>query len=134
MQFLFSSVDMHTSATFLIFAFFAEKNLSKRKKKPGRFRKYIIAFIGVVLLFVLAIAFSFYQKVYAPNVAYSPDKPFLYIPTNATYNNLLAILSSKKIVENVESFEWVANRMNLQNNIHPGRYRLQPRMNNYDLV
>ncbi|MBA3648262.1 MAG: endolytic transglycosylase MltG [Chitinophagales bacterium] len=105
-----------------------------KKKKQGRVTKYVIAFGSVILLFLLIIGFSFYKKIYAPNVSFSNDKKYLFIPSGSRYDDLIRILTTKKIVRCVENFKWVSAQMNLDNNVHPGRYKLQPYMSNYDLV
>lgn len=96
--------------------------------------RYLIAFAIVTGISVLLIGYNFYHRVYAPNIIYENDKNYLYIPTGTDYEQLLAILTAKKTVKNIEAFEWVASKMNLQENVHPGKYRLQPQMNNYELV
>lgn len=96
--------------------------------------RYLVAFGVVALLFVLLIGYNFYHRVYAPNIIYSTDKNYLYIPTGTGYEQLLAILTAKKTVSNIEAFEWVATKMNLRENVHPGKYRLKQQMSNYELV
>lgn len=106
----------------------------KKKKTTGKIRKFIIAFLGIVVLFTFILGYSFYHRIYAPNVDYGGDKQFMYVPTGTDYAQLLAIIAEKKIVRNIESFNWVAARMSLPENIHAGRYRLSPGMSNYELV
>ncbi len=108
--------------------------MAKKKKSSSRLRRYLIAFAAVVGFFLLIIGYRFYHKVYAPNVSYADDKEYLYVPTGTGYTGLVALLKDKKIIKNVEAFQWVAMQMNLPSHVHAGRYKLEPRMNNYDLV
>jgi UPF0755 protein len=88
----------------------------------------------VIVLFILIIGYSFYHKVYGPNVEYSGENKYLYIPTGTDYEQLVALLANRKIIRNIEAFQWVAVQMNFPGNVHPGKYRLIPRMSNYELI
>ncbi|HAP01966.1 MAG TPA: endolytic transglycosylase MltG [Bacteroidetes bacterium] len=104
------------------------------KKKISRFRKVLIALISVVIISAIGVGYSFYQKIYSPNISANLDKQFLFVPTGCNYQQLINIISQKKIIVHSESFLWVAERMSLSENIHPGKYELQKGMSNYDLV
>lgn len=108
--------------------------MPKKKKSIGKLRRYAIAFLLVVGAFAVLLAYRYYHRVYAPNVEYASGKEYLYIPTGADYEQLLAIITEKKVVRNMEAFDWVAVQMNLPENVHPGKYRLEKNMNNYQLV
>lgn len=107
-----------------------------RKKKKGiaPWKKFLIAFGGIVLLSILIIAFSFYQKIYGPSVSVNPEDPYIYIPTGSNYDNLLSILQKNQLVHSIENFDWVARQMNLQSHIHPGKYHIENKMSNYALA
>jgi UPF0755 protein len=106
----------------------------KKGKMVPAWKKFLIAFVGVIALSALIIAFNFYNRVYAPSVSVNKEEPYLYIPTGSTYDNLLAILQQNQVVHSIEDFDWVAKWMNLQNNVHAGKYRLENRMSNYKLA
>ncbi|PCH98583.1 MAG: aminodeoxychorismate lyase [Bacteroidetes bacterium] len=106
------------------------------KKGSSSFLKIIL------LLLFLAICAGFgyfgftkYKSVYDPNVNLSGiDKAYLFIPSGSTYNDLVDLLTTSNYLIDNSSFEWVAERKNLSNNIHPGRYLIKDNMNNDDLV
>lgn len=105
------------------------------KKKWSRTKKIIIAFVAVAVVGGISLSYDLFQRIYSPNVTViKGEKNFLYIPTGTTFPELINLLSSKKIVYNTESFRWVAQRMQLPENLHPGRYELTDKMSNYDLV
>ncbi|MCY7409349.1 MAG: endolytic transglycosylase MltG [Chitinophagales bacterium] len=109
--------------------------MARKKIKPfSKLKKVLIAFGIVLFLSLLLIGFDFYLKIYAPAITITNDDPYLYIPTGSSYENLLAIISQKKISHSIEDFDWVAGKMNLPSNVKPGKYRLQPRMSNYALA
>jgi len=109
--------------------------VAKKKKKSisGR-KKFLIAFGGIIFLSILIIAFNFFLKICAPSVSVNPKEPFLYIPTGSNYDQLLAIIEKNHLVHSIENFDWVARQMNLQNNVHAGKYRIENRMSNYALA
>lgn len=108
--------------------------MAKKKKSQSKLRRYLLAFLVVVGVFIALIGYRFYHRIYAPNIAYADEKEFLFVPTGCDYEQLLAILSEHKVVRNIEAFEWVAMQMKLPENVHPGRYRLKKNMSNYELV
>jgi UPF0755 protein len=106
------------------------------RKKKGRglkIKKFLIALAGIVLLFIIALGGNFYLKIYAPSISVNKNDPYVYIPTGSNYDELLVILQDRHTVHSIENFDWVARRMNLQNNIHPGKYRINSGMSNYAL-
>jgi UPF0755 protein len=121
---------------FLNLSFFAKKiSVAKKKKKSiSGGRKFLIAFGSIVLLSILIISFNFGLKIYAPSVSVNPKEPYLYIPTGSNYNHLLAIIQKRHLVHSIENFDWVARQMNLQKNVHAGKYRIENRMSNYALA
>lgn len=105
------------------------------KKKQGKTKKILIAFIAMAAIGGASLAYDLYQRLYSPNVIVGAhEKNFLYIPTGTTFQQLVNLVADRKIVSNSESFRWVAQRMELPQHLHPGRYELTDRMSNYDLV
>ncbi len=97
-------------------------------------RKIIGFTITILLILIAVVGFQFYQRIYSANISgVDKDNPFLYIPTNATYEQVCTLLSDAGL-HNLESFRWVAAKMNYPNKVKAGRYRLTDGMNNIDLV
>jgi len=97
--------------------------------------KYIL--YGILVVFIIAgIKVSdIYHKAYGANI-FTPDKKslYIYIPTGAEINDVYALLYDAKLVKNTNTFEWVAERKKYSRHIHPGRYKIQNRMSNNDLI
>ncbi len=94
--------------------------------------------VGVVVLPVLilgiVIGLRFYERIYDANISVvNKDDPFLYIPTDATYEQVCQLLSEAGL-DDLSSFRWVANKMNYPNKVKAGRYRLIDGMSNIELV
>ena len=113
------------------------KEKKKSKKKGGKRASRITVFvvIGILLVFGLAFAYWAYKTVMSSNVT-TPDgkEAIIFIPTGSTYNDLQAILSEAKVLDNEQSFNWVAKQKELSTNIRPGRYVLKNGMSNNQLV
>lgn len=96
-----------------------------------------IILFGILLVFIIAgIEISrIYHKAYAANI-FTPDKKTVYIciPTGSSCEDVFRILYDANLVKNKHSFEWVADRKNYRKHVNPGRYRINNRMSNNDLV
>ncbi len=98
--------------------------------------KKILIWITVVLLAAGgSAAFLFYQAVYAPNLILAGKTiDYIYIPTNSNFDDVMKILSEKKILQSMQTFEWLAKRKNYTNKVLPGRYRVNNNMSNSELI
>lgn len=104
------------------------KDKNKKKIKRGMWTGVL-----VMLLVVGTIGFIAYQRLYTPNVKVTDDG-FLYIPTGATFENVVSILAEKAVIKDELTFRWAARQMKYEENVKPGRYRIESGMSNVDLV
>ncbi len=102
------------------------------KSKGGIFKKVII------LLVLGALAFGgywAYENILKSNVHLNGKKfTYLYIKTNASFDDVLNELYSENIIDDHASFEWLAKNMHLQDNINSGKYRIDAKMSNRSIV
>jgi UPF0755 protein len=105
----------------------------RRKKSRG---SRIIFYIIIILIIAGGIAgYQLYKTILKPNTWVKDDKAtFIYIPRNSDFEDLKTILYEKGIVINRISFEWLAKKKNLANNIHSGRYKIYSGMSNDELI
>ncbi len=94
-------------------------------------RKNLLILLSLLFLIVSGYVYS---KLFSSNTGDFKDKKYLYIKTGSDYNQLLQQLKDSQLVENLNSFEWTADKMNLKSNIHPGRYELMEGNGNYKIV
>jgi UPF0755 protein len=93
----------------------------------------------ITSLFILALivfaGYWAYINLYKPNVN-TGEKNFkyVYVPSDADYDGLLSALYEEDVIENHKTFEWMASRMDLEQNIHPGKYRINKGMNNRQII
>jgi len=102
----------------------------KNKKK----KKIIIS----ILISVIIIAggagiygYSIYKDIFKANVT---KDAYLYIPTDADYNELTDSLIALNVISDIEAFKKTASLKKYKNKIHPGRYKLNKGMTNNELV
>lgn len=112
----------------------AKKKKGLLKKNP-KLKKFLIAFVGVVFVAVIILIYSFYRRVYSPNVVLdSNQSKFIDIPTGSNFSNVVQILSKQGVLKNTATFEWVAQQMNYVNHVKPGKYSIKNKMSNKELV
>lgn len=91
----------------------------------------------VTLIITAAIAGAGYwafQNFYKSKVKLSKDYEFIYIQTAYDLNDILFELKDKNILSDTEKFEWLAKQMDLESNIHPGKYRITNGMSTRQII
>lgn len=94
-------------------------------------RIYLILIVCLVLL--LGTATNFSLKLFRSNTNNQFDQGYLYIPTGSNLDDVVAIIKAQHILNNTESFKWVASKMNFKN-IKPGKYKITKGLSNIELV
>ncbi|MCF8364524.1 MAG: endolytic transglycosylase MltG [Bacteroidales bacterium] len=105
----------------------------------SKIRKNIIRVIFIfVLLIILAAAttaYFFWRAVYKNNITLpARELSYVFIKTGSDYPVLLKNMEQSGLLLNVETFNWLALRKNLQNHVYPGRYEIKAGMNNDELI
>lgn len=103
------------------------KTKKKTKKKSGSWKL-------LVILAFIAVGGFFFFEVFGPNTASFTKDEYLYIKTNATYSDVIEAIEENNIVRDLSGFKLVAKTLKLEDNIHPGRYKITSGMSNYNLV
>jgi UPF0755 protein len=92
----------------------------------------------ILLAVIIGIGFAGYWayiNLYKPNVNLEGKNfKYIYIPSDADFDVLLNELYSEGVIENHKTFEWMAKRMDLDKNVHPGKYRINNGMNNRQII
>ena len=105
------------------------------RKKQSFFKKFIWSLLGVLLISGAITAFVFYSRIYQSNVSLDYQKEvFIYIPSSASFEDVLQQLTLEGIIINSSSFRWISERKRYTNNIKSGRYLIRDGMNNNELV
>ncbi len=91
---------------------------------------WIISIAGLVALGIFS--YSIYNSIFSPNTKFNSNTATVYIPTGATYRT--AIDSLKPLIDDLSSFDAVAQKKGYAANVKAGKYILRKGMNNNDLV
>lgn len=101
-------------------------------KSGGIFKKIILMLVLAALVFG---GYWAYENIFKSNVHLNGKKyTYIYIKTNATFNDVLDELYSQNIIDDHESFEWMAKEMDLPEHINSGKYRIDAKMSNRSIV
>lgn len=99
------------------------------KKSKGGF------LISLIVLVALAFgAYYGYQQFFAKVNLKDKNYTYIFIEHNDTFEDVISDINAEGIIENLESFEWLAKQMKLQNNIHAGKYRISKGMNMRQII
>ncbi|WP_309597327.1 hypothetical protein [Flavobacterium davisii] len=79
-------------------------------------------FLGVGLI-GLVLAVFVYIKAFTSNTQFSEKEKYVFIPTGATYGDVVKILA--KEVEDIENFKLVAEKRSYDQNVFPCRFLLK---------
>jgi UPF0755 protein len=94
--------------------------------------KYLIYIAPIFLFIIFFILYSYYVTYNKPNI--SKDTSYLYIHSNAKYQDIIDSLKSNDILKNYRSFSRAAKKMNLETSFKPGRYKLTEGMSNKQVI
>ncbi len=112
----------------------AAKRRSGKKRKGGLLKALLIGLLIAIGIGGVSV-YEFYQRIMAPNVVLnSQDDGYVYIPTGATFNDVVKILNNHGMLMHTSTFEWLAHRMDYDKKVLPGRYQISQGMSNKDLV
>jgi UPF0755 protein len=95
-------------------------------------KKYIAPIVIIIGVAAVIIVTSAYKRIYKPNISKSSYS--LYIPSNSNYEDVIEILIRDNVINNIDSFKWLAKKKNYPNHINSGRYLLDSSMNNTDII
>jgi UPF0755 protein len=106
----------------------------KRKNKTSGIKKIIISIIIIVSILFMLIGINYLRKTYFSNIIFEGQAKYIYIKTGASFSDLCNELERANVLQNRNSFEWVAEKKHYPNKIKPGRYKLTNRMSNKQLI
>ncbi|MFC7358587.1 endolytic transglycosylase MltG [Jejudonia soesokkakensis] len=95
-------------------------------------KKILIAVLLLGLVGMAIFSWYVYSAVFAPNTAFNNKEAHVYIPTNASFNNVLEEL--EPLLKDRSSFVKVATKKEYTSNIKAGHYVITNGMSNNDIV
>ncbi|WP_461633183.1 endolytic transglycosylase MltG [Labilibaculum euxinus] len=110
-------------------------NLFRLKDNRSKKWKFVVFAVMLVLVVTGSVLFKLYQDIFSANINLGEEETsLLYIPTNSNQADVLQILNEKGCLKNSSSFQWVMEKKNFANHIHPGRYEIKNGMSNNELI
>lgn len=95
--------------------------------------KKIVLYISLAFLVGVAyFGFHVYQIVFTPNTNFSEEKVSVYIPTDATFEQVKAIVSP--FIKDINKFETLAIRRGYSTEVKAGKFELTKNMNTNSIV
>lgn len=95
-------------------------------------KKILLAIVALGLIGLGVFSYYIYDAVFTPNTAFNNEKATIFIPTDATFQEVKERL--EPLIEDIESFEAVAVRKKYVGNIKPGKYSIKKGMTNNDII
>lgn len=112
--------------------------MGKRRFKRHRGRKKKNPILRLLFIVGLALGIFLIYKVYgytfSNNIKELDKDVTLYIPTGASYEQVLDSLKKKDVLINLKSFELIASIKSYPESIRAGKYRINNGLSNNDLV
>lgn len=92
-------------------------------------KKKLAIAAAVVFLVAAIIGYSFYRKIYLPNVQ---ETVSILIPTGTDFEEFVEIIQPH--VKDIKGFRWVAEKKKYTENIRAGKFRITAGMSNDELI
>lgn len=96
------------------------------------FKKILIYISLVVVIAASVYGYMIYKNIFSPNTSFAEKEVFVYIPTDADYNQVLEIVSP--YITDMERFKMTAEKKSYVTNVKSGRFLFKKDMNNNDLI
>jgi UPF0755 protein len=106
----------------------------KKKKKSSNLKLIIVSVIGMIFLVGAIFGYHFYSYIYLRNVKMDKDSAEFYIHSDWGFEEVSGALKEQGIINNQESFEYVAGLKGYNTNVKPGKFLIQNKWSNSDLI
>ncbi|MGA1226543.1 MAG: endolytic transglycosylase MltG [Tamlana sp.] len=95
-------------------------------------KKILIAIALIGLVFAAFFANFVYKAMLRPNTAFNNEVAYVFIPSNGNYEQVKSQL--EPLLDDMESFDNLAERKKYTTNIKAGRYEIKKGMTNNDII
>ena len=105
------------------------------KKKSSIILKVVLAIVLIGGAVGAYYGNLYYQNFLVSNVVAPEKGTYLFIPRNATTQDVVELLKTKDLLKDVATFEWLVEKKNYKGkNIVPGKYKIENGWSNNRLV
>ena len=95
-------------------------------------KKILVYFSLVVVVVASVYGYFLYKNYFSPNTKFNEKEVFVYIPTDANYDQAVEII--KPYIEDIGRFNKTAEKKSYVNNVASGKFRLKNGMNSNDII
>ena len=96
------------------------------------YKKILLAVALIGLVIAAYFSYFVYSAMFVDNTAFSNDEACIFIPTNATYQDVRADL--EPLLKDIDKFDALANRKKYSSNVKAGKYCISKGMTNNDII
>lgn len=95
-------------------------------------KKILLAILVIGLIVAAFFANFVYKAMLKPNTAFNNETAYVYIPSNASYEEVRNQL--EPLLDDIDSFDDLAERKKYTTNIKAGRFEIKKGMTNNDII
>ncbi|GAA4933202.1 endolytic transglycosylase MltG [Algibacter agarivorans] len=95
-------------------------------------KKILLAILVIGLVVAAFFANFVYKAMLKPNTAFNNETAYIYIPSNASYDEVRNQL--EPLLEDIDSFDDLAEQKKYTTNIKAGKYAIKKGMTNNDII
>lgn len=90
----------------------------------------IVAVAGIVIVTIFGV--YVYFKAFTPNTQFTQDEVYVYVPTDASYEEVKEMIAP--LVKDLDKFDFVASSRNYNTNVKPGKFLLKKDMTSFEMI
>jgi len=95
----------------------------------------IRSYITIILIITIGLGGLWvYTNFFKTAVKLNKDYEFIYVQSAFDMNDIIYELKDKNVLKETDKFEWMAKKMELDQNIHPGKYRITNGMTHRQII
>lgn len=97
-------------------------------------KRKVLIFLSGISILVIAVAFLVYRSIFGISVSAENNNTSIYIPTGASFEQVLDTLNEHLQIERPALLKWVAEKKGYPGSIKPGRYVITSNMSCTGLI
>lgn len=95
-------------------------------------KKILLAIVFIGLIVASYFAYYVYKAMMDANTAFNNEVAYIYVPTNATYQDVREQL--EPLLKDIKTFDALAKQKKYNTNVKAGRFAIKKGMNNNDII
>jgi UPF0755 protein len=96
--------------------------------------KKILFFLAGAGILVIVMTIISYSMIFGLHITSKKANQVIFIPTGASYTQVLDTLNSNLFIKNINVFNWIARKKNYTEAVRPGRYVVAKKISYNELI